>query len=139
MNKQEIINKVKTLNLPKNSYIVFGSCPLAILGLREANDIDLLVSSKIHKSLEQNGWKKINKGPKDTPLTYDVFEAHNNWNFSSYNPTLEDLLTRAIKVDDIPFASVEDVRKWKQGYGRPRDIADIKLIDDYFKRKSVSS
>jgi len=135
MNKQKIINKVKALNFPKNSYIVFGSCPLAILGLREAKDIDLLVSKEVHENLEKSGWKKINKGLKDTPLTYDVFEAHDNWDFSHYNPTLSDLLSRAMEVDGVPFASLEDVRKWKEGYGRPCDVADIKLINGYLEQR----
>ena len=133
MTKEDIVNKVKKLNLSKNSYIVFGSCPITVAGLREAQDIDLLVSEEVYKNLEKKGWQKIYKGPKDTPLTHDVFEAHNNWNFSSYNPTLEDLLTRATEFDNILFASIEDVKKWKQGYNRPKDIADIELIDNYLK------
>ncbi|MBI3626670.1 hypothetical protein HY224_01340 [Candidatus Uhrbacteria bacterium] len=64
MNKDEIIAKVKALNLPKNSYIVFGSCPLAIAGLREANDIDLLVSEEIFLKLKTVGWRETLKKPK---------------------------------------------------------------------------
>ncbi|OGJ01458.1 hypothetical protein A3G98_00905 [Candidatus Nomurabacteria bacterium RIFCSPLOWO2_12_FULL_37_8] len=104
---------------------------MAILGLREAQDIDLLVSKEVHKNLESIGWKKVNKGQKDNPFTYDVFEAHDNWDFSSYNPSLEELLKNAFYIADIPFASLEDVKKWKQHYGRPRDITDIELIDHY--------
>ena len=91
----------------------------------------------VYKNLEKKGWQKIYKGPKDTPLTHDVFEAHNNWNFSSYNPTLEDLLTRATEFDNILFASIEDVKKWKQGYNRLKDISDIELIDNYLKIQKV--
>ena len=42
MNKREIIEKVKSLNLPNNSYVVFGNCPMAVAGIRESNDVDLL-------------------------------------------------------------------------------------------------
>src|SRR3972149_5367312 len=118
MTKEDIINKVKILDLPKGSYIVFGSCPLAVLGIREANDIDLLVSQEIYEKLKKDGWEEIDKGPNDKPLVQDVFEAHNNWNFSSYKPTLKDLL--------------ENVRKWKVASGRPKDVNDIKMIDNYF-------
>lgn len=41
MTGQEIIAKVKKLKLPKNSYVVFGSGPLAAAGIREADDIDM--------------------------------------------------------------------------------------------------
>ena len=134
MTKEDIITKVKMLNLPKNSYIVFGSCPMAALGIREANDIDLLVSQEIYETLKSDGWKKIDKGPKDKPLVCDVFEAHNNWDFSSYSPTLIELLANAVEIDDVPFASLDDVRKWKVASGRPKDVVDIKLIDNYLKK-----
>lgn len=131
MTKDDVINKVKSLKLPKNSYIVFGSGPLAALGIREVNDIDLFVSEEAYKELKKKGWQKNYKGPKDEPLIYDVFEAHTNWNFSDYKPTLDELLTRALEFEDILFASIEDVREWKSVSRRPKDIIDLKLIDDY--------
>lgn len=129
MNKDEIIAKMKTLSLPKNSYVVFGSCPLAIVGLREAGDIDLLVSKDVFVKLRELGWQELDKGGKDKPLIHDVFEAHDNWNFSSYSPTLEQLLATATVIDEIPFASLAEVRKWKVASGRPKDLVDIELID----------
>ena len=113
MKKEEIISKVKKLNLPENSYVVFGSCSLTIAGLRDANDIDLLVSKTIFEKLKANGWRQIVKSSSEKPLVWDVFEARDNWDFSSYIPTLEQLITSATIVDGIPFASLEEVRKWK--------------------------
>lgn len=129
MQKEEIIAKVKKLNLPKNSYVIFGSCPMAVAGLREARDIDLLVSKEIFAKLKKDGWQEMLKDSNDKPLVSDVFEAHDNWNFSSYNPTLEQLLATATIIDGIPFASLEEVRKWKVASGRPKDLMDIELID----------
>lgn len=132
--KEEIIAKVKALNLPKDSYMVFGSCPLAIAGIREVNDIDFLVSEEVYAELKKAGWQEVKKAPNDTPLSYDVFEAHDNWNFSSYSPTLAKLLATATVVEGIPFASLEEVRKWKIASGRPKDLTDIKLIDEYLRK-----
>ena len=129
MKKEEIISKVKTLYFPEGSYVVFGSCPLAAAGIREANDVDLLVSKEMFAKLRENGWKELHKGSNDAPLVYDVFEAHDNWNFSSYNPTLNRLLSTASIIDGVPFASLGEVRKWKTASGRPKDLADIELID----------
>lgn len=136
MTGQAIVAKVQELNLPARSYIVFGSCPLAAAGIREAGDIDLLVSSAVYEKLRAEGWQQVNKGPNDTPLTHDAFEAHEHWNFSTYNPTLEELLTRATEVNGVLFASLEDVRKWKAASGREKDIADIKRIDEYIAKKN---
>jgi len=133
MTVTEIIAKVKSLNLPTNSYIVFGSCPLAAAELREANDIDLFVSKELFKNLGQSGWQELQKSADNKPLVYDVFEAHPNWNFSSYKPTLQQLLATADLIDGIPFASLQEVRKWKASSGRPKDLEDIKLIDKFIE------
>lgn len=131
MNGQAIIDKVKTLNLPTGSYIVFGSCPLALAGLRQSQDIDLLVSEATLEQLKAAGWQQIDKGIKDKPFVDDVFEAHTNWNFGSYRPTLEGLLATATVVEGVAFASLGEVRKWKAISGRPKDLHDIELIDAY--------
>ena len=132
MTGEEIVAKMKELNLPKNTYVVFGSGPMAAAGLRESNDIDLLVSKDVFVKLKEAGWKEQVKSLDDKPLTHEIFEAHNNWNFSSYNPTLEHLLASATEVEGIPFASLNEVRKWKIASGRPKDLNDVKLIDERF-------
>ena len=135
MKLSEILSKVKALHLPEGSYVVFGSGPLAAAGIREANDIDLYVSKEIHEQKEKEGWQFLDKSGSDRPLVWDVFEMHDNWNFSSYNPTLVELFSRADVIEGVPFASLEDVRKWKVVSGRPKDLADIKLIDEYFSSR----
>lgn len=134
MKIDEIITAVKELNLAKGSFVVFGSCPMAAAGIREAGDIDLLATPKVREKFAQLGWEEINKGPLDKPVTNGVVEIHDNWEFSSYKPTLAQLLSTADYVEDIPFASLGEVRKWKAASGRPKDIVDIKLIDDYLAR-----
>lgn len=139
MIKEEIVSKVKSLNLPKGSYIVFGSCPMTVAGIREAGDIDLLVSKELFKELEVSGWKQIEKSPNDKPLIKNEFEAHPHWDFSSYKPTLKHLLETADIVDNIPFASLSEVLKWKTASGRPKDVVDIKLIEEYLNRQTVQN
>jgi len=131
LDKQKIIAKVKLLHLPENSYIVYGSGPLAAAGIREANDIDLLVTPEVYLKLKKLGWKKIYKSPGDEPLTFEVFEAHDNWNFCSHNPPLTELLARAKIISGVAFASLEDVKKCKLAWGRPTDLLDVELINNY--------
>lgn len=130
MNAAEIIKKVKSLDFEPGTYIVFGSCPMALAGLREANDIDLLVNDDVFKELRKHGWKEIVKSRNDKPLVNGEFEAHRRWDFSSYKPTLAQLIYTGSVVDGVAFASLMEVRKWKQASGRPKDIADLKLIDN---------
>lgn len=131
MTKQEIIEHVRALRLPEGSYVVFGSCPLAAAGIREAGDIDLLVSSKVLDQFIRAGWKQVDKGPKDKPYTNGLFEAHANWDFSPYAPTLAHLLQSADIFDGVPFASLQEVRKWKAASDGAKHEADVRLIDAY--------
>lgn len=134
MKKEEIVAKVKALNLSEGSYIVFGSGPLAAAGIRESQDVDMFVSKETFTKLRRDGWQELDKGGNDMPLVHDVIEAHDNWNFGlRYNPTLSHLLSTAKVIDGVPFASLDEVRKWKVASGRPKDLKDIELIDEYLK------
>lgn len=134
MTKEEVIAKLKTLDLPESSYVAFGGCPLAVAGIREVKDIDLLVSTEALAKLKAAGWKEVYKSPGDQPLTHDIFEAHDNWDFSPYSPTLAHLQANATIVDGIPFASLEEVRKWKIASGGAKHLADVELIDAYLNK-----
>lgn len=135
MTGEGIIKKVKELGLPEGSFVVFGSCPMALADIRESSDIDMLVTLEVFDGLSKAGWKLIDKGGNDNPLALGDFEAHKNWNFTSYKPTLEHLLSTATVVDGVPFASLHEVRKWKKSSGRPKDLVDIQLIDNFLNSK----
>lgn len=135
MTGQEIIEQVKVLNLPADSYVVFGSCPLAVAGIREAKDIDLYVRAEVLERFIQAGWEQVEKGPGDKPHVSGVFEAHATWDFSPYAPTLDHLLQTADVFDGVAFASLEEVRKWKVASGGTKHEADVHLIDDYISKK----
>lgn len=44
----EIINKIKSLNLPEDQFCIIGSASLAIHGIRDYTDIDLLVTQSLY-------------------------------------------------------------------------------------------
>ena len=134
MKALEIVREVQMLELPYGQYVVFGSCPMAAVGLRESDDIDLLFSDELHDMLVQKGWQEIPGKDGDRRLEFSHFDTHTSWKMGDYDPTLEDLLEDAISIDGIPFARLEEVRKWKAILARPKDIADIRLIDDWLEK-----
>ena len=105
--------------------------PYASVVIREANDIDMFVTTDVLQTLKQRGWLRVYKGPRDEPYTYDVYEAHDTWNFSPYSPSLEHLLETADVIDGIPFASLKEVRKWKSESVGAKNLNDVELIDKY--------
>ena len=133
MTKQEIIDAVKSLNMPLGSFVVFGSGPLAVAGIREAGDVDMLVTPDLLQRFKNEGWTKVVKSSGDEPYTNGHFEAHDNWDFSPYSPTLEHLLKTADIYDGIPFASLPEVRKWKQSSVGEKNLKDVILIDKHLE------
>ena len=46
-NFKKQLAELKKLNLPNDKYAVFGSGPLAIYGIRDSEDIDIIVKSEL--------------------------------------------------------------------------------------------
>jgi hypothetical protein len=129
MNLSEVVGTVKSLQFPDGNYVVYGSGPLALHGIRDVNDVDLLVTKELKAELKASGWKEINKGPNDTPVTKGNVEAHDTWSFCEYNPTLDELLSRADIYEGVAFASLEDVLKWKlASSASDKNLKDIEII-----------
>lgn len=135
MNRREVVEKVKALGLPMGSYVVFGSGPLAAAGIRETQDIDLLVNSRLYTHLQERGWQEKIGINGERMLEHGDFEASSSWKFGPYYPHFSDLYTAADIVDGIPFVNMHEVRTWKLNFSRPKDRRDIELIDRYMARK----
>ena len=74
-----ITEKVAKLKLTTGKYVVTGGARLAVLGLRENDDIDLLLLSDLYEELKNSGeWTEhMMSGPCDdfSVLRKDDFEA----------------------------------------------------------------
>ncbi len=135
MTKQDIIVKVKELNLPKGEYMIGGSAILALFKIREAEDIDLLVSPNLYRILKDKyAWKPHEKY-KAIISPHGHIEAKESLDFMYQNYTLVNLLPNAYVFQNMPFMNLEILREAKVQIGRPKDLKDIELIDTYLKNK----
>lgn len=119
---QRRLDALKALGLPNDQYAVFGSGPLAIRGLREAQDIDLVVREPL--------WSRLcarhpPSGENGVALSEDI-EAFNDWPWCTQSP--EELIRQADLYEGIRFVRLDDVIAYKQRRARPKDLADIALI-----------
>lgn len=130
MDAEEILYRITALGPPTDSFIVTGGAPLAMAGLRNASDIDLFVSPELYKQLATIGWQPVQKPDSDRiGLVYDVFEAHQHWEFDGYMAVFKEQQKLAAHIDGIPFMTLSQTKLWKSAFGRPKDFADIQLID----------
>ena len=142
MNIKSQIKNLKKLNLPTDQYVIVGSGALAIRGLREAKDLDVIVTQSL--------WDKMRK-------KYDV--APNSWgvecmvlphDIETLNPQQsifgnskivlrEEIFAQAEMFDGVPFMSLEHLKKIKLELGREIDLKDVEMIDAYLDQERIAS
>ncbi len=127
--KSRIARRIKAEGLDKRSIIVVSSGTLEVLGIRKANDIDIVVSKDLYDSLTADGWQEFHF-KNYSVLRKDEFEAFPSWD----NKGLQQLLKEAFIDDGVNFVNLEVVYRWKKETGREKDLKDIKLIEAYLKK-----
>jgi len=131
----KFIEELKALNLPAGQYAIFGSGPLAIRNLRDAGDIDLVVTQELWDKLAQKyplTKKETIKGPV-TSINIGHLEIYRDW--LNLTPKVKEMIDTADIINDLPFVKLEYVIEWKTFMGRDKDKNDLKLIEEYLKNK----
>jgi len=134
------IAAVKSLGLPQGSFIVVGGSCLAVRGIRESNDIDIVVTPELFDALKQQGWgidqdffkkwgrERVVRRPFEVIVDM-VIEKENR------RITSIEAIAGAELIDDIPFLPLETLLFFKRDTSRPKDLADIELIEKYLEKR----
>lgn len=126
-----IIQKIKELNLPNDQYVVIGSGTMDVLGIREAQDIDISVTKELFDKLKKSGeWEEFEKYGRPF-LKKDVFDINKSLGWEKYSITIEEANKSALFIEDIPFMNLDELIKFKTAMGREKDFKDIELIKEY--------
>lgn len=128
-----VIEEIKKLNLPIDRYVVIGGSSLAVRGIRETEDIDLVVSKDLLEEYKQKeGWHTHPRldTTKEPGLTNGPVEMYPDIGYG-VEDSFEEMISRADIVEGIPVASLEDIIRIKETYKREKDLRDIELIKTY--------
>ena len=123
-----LLDQVHELGLPADSFAVFGSGPMAAAGIRDVNDLDLIVTPELWADLERNKPVSALEGGGHV-IQIGSIEIHNGW-----EPPIDEMSTlidEAEVIGGVRFVRLEEVLKWKRKRSRPKDEADIALIEKY--------
>ena len=122
--------------------MVVGSGHLGALRLKNVRDIDIVVVPEIFNTCKKSGlWEVLNFTYKDklghTYLKRNKVELYLDVNKGMFNPTFIELRKRAVLIKGIPFASLEDILKFKTEYSKqnPKHFKDIEIIEKYLANK----
>ncbi|MFA6446554.1 MAG: hypothetical protein WCW14_04900 [Candidatus Paceibacterota bacterium] len=129
-----IINEIRKLNLPIGKYSVVGGGALASRGIRESDDVDLIVTEDLYKQLKNDGWEEKEKHPNHFHIYKDNAEAAKNFlHVEGCQLTTDGVIKNSDIIDGVPFMSLNDLIELKQTMGREKDLKDIELINNYLK------
>jgi predicted nucleotidyltransferase len=140
LKQHPLFQKLDSLNIPKNDYVIMGSGIMFALGIRELerlDDIDILVTQK--------GWD-ITKGLSTTLyddewdceylyLFDEQIEIWEGWGPGQY--ISEELIKSSITIDGYNFCNIDEVVRWKKEVGREKDIKHIHMIENYLKQTQL--
>lgn len=132
----DVFAVVKGLQFPANQYLVFGSGILTALGIRESEDVDLLVVPDLFDKLKAAGWQsdivEIEGRPRER-ISRDSVEAFKEYWCDGKDYDISELIKNATRIDSIPFMSLSDLLVLKRSMGREKDLKDIDLIEKYLR------
>lgn len=129
----DIFKKLAELNLPLGEYVLVGSGPLAARGLREANDLDIVVSHKLFSILHDSGkYKEVEKYGLIFLQSGDV-EIIPQLDWDAYQTVVEEAIRTADIINGFPFLSIPETIKFKTAMGREKDFKDIELLKNYLE------
>lgn len=124
MNKQDFVATLEKLNLPKNEFIILSGGSLLMHGLRETTaDLDLCASKKLAEKID------LYSAPKDDKGFYTPFD--NCQMMDDYEHFEFDV------VDGYQCETLESILAFKKRMLRPKDLKDIKAIEDYLASQTA--
>ena len=142
MNFKKQFENFKKLNLPPNQLVVVGSGALSIRGIRDSEDIDVVVTESLWSQLIKQYKVGINSfGVENLEIEDDIEILNPTQSIfgNSRSVPIEEIFNKADEFDGIKFINLDHLKKIKKELGREKDLNDIALINDYLSKKIIAS
>lgn len=133
-----IFEEVKKLDFPSNQFMVVGSGIMAIKGIRDAYDLDIVVSQELFDRCKNEGWElkpwtRSGRLGKDW-LKGNIADLMTEIQSGDEDYDLEKLKKDGEFIAGVWFLSLNQLIKFKRNYGRPKDFDDIVLMEKYLSK-----
>lgn len=134
MSNDDLFQRVKELKLPTGKYVLFGSAPLGIRGLKNCHDIDVVVTEDLWgEFVVKDGWV-LKTGPSgDEYLWNNDIELWRGWKPGEWD--ISELINEAEIINGLPFVKLDYVVECKKLSAREKDLKDIAIIEKFLRTK----
>lgn len=119
--------KLRELHLPLGSYALFGSVVLAARGIREAQDVDVVVKKELWEELVLKYPQHFSDIPPS--LRFGPIEIFREWR--GLTPHIDEMVDTAEFFEGLPVVRTEFLIAFKKELGRPKDLRDLELLASY--------
>ena len=136
---EQFSERVRALGLPLEQIIVMGSGVLDQLGIRQADDVDVAANEALYAVLlaGRDGWIREEQwGETLFRNEQNTAELWSGWVAPGGRLSFDELMKHTTEYDGIRFVSLNFLREWKLWKGRPKDLRDVELIEQYQKEQS---
>lgn len=136
MHLNDILARLRELQLSPNDYVVHSSASLVLRGvLEEAGDVDVVARGDAWRQAlawVERGETELDKGEHDQRVSLDPdVEVYDGW----LGESAESLVARAEFVQGVPCAPLADVIAMKQRLDRPKDRIHLARIREHLARR----
>lgn len=131
MSINELITQLNQLHLPQDQFAITASGPLAIRGLREAHDLDIIVSDELWENLKTQYAQYLVEEEKIILGNLEIIGKHLRADNEIY-ATAQEQIEQVEIINNLPFVKLEFIKAYKQKLDREKDREDVILIENYF-------
>jgi hypothetical protein len=124
---------VRKLNLPASDYVIFGSAPVYVHGLRKTlPDLDIVACRLAWRVVTSLG--RPDSAPSGYGNMVELYDGKlqffDRWISPDWD--VEELIGRADIINDLPIAQLKQVLRSKLQTNRPKDQEDLRALRSYF-------
>lgn len=136
LGKIKYLDELEKIGLFKEDYIIWGSSPLIIRGLKEENDdLDILVKKDVWNKLKEEYPFEIRQVGNIENEFVVIGNIDITYRVVGLWEDITELFIRADRKDGYYIFSLEDTIRWKTGTRREKDLIDIEKIRNYLLNK----
>ena len=131
----DLFDLCRSLELPIGDYAIFGSGPLIIRGVIEAdNDLDLISRGAAwDRALEVGQLVRLAQYDVDIVSCFDgAITIGRSWAYGDFD--IEELIDTAEMIEELPFVRLDAVVEFKQLAARPKDLRHLELLEEFKQR-----
>lgn len=129
--RPDLIERLRSLDLPAGDYAVFGSGPLIVRGIIKAvNDLDVISRGAAWEYARSIGDLVYLEEHDVEVVSFDdgSITVGTSWAYGDFD--IDVLIDTAELIDGLPYVRLEHVVLYKEAAGRPKDRAHLRALAD---------